>query len=241
MVEKKLVVITGASSGFGEAIAKKLSTEGYPLLLLARRIERMKALKLPNTLCRKVDVTNLETFRSAIKEAETQYGKVDCLINNAGIMLLGRVVKQTPEDWNRMFDVNVKGLLNGIHLVLSDMLERNEGTIINISSVAGRKNFGAHTVYCGSKFAVHAISEGLRQETAGSNVRVSVIAPGASDTELIDSNKTTTAENFRKSLSTMGERQLLAEDIANAVSFIYNQAQEICIRELAIATTRQEG
>ena len=144
---KKLVVITGASSGIGKAIAEKMSEMGHPLLLLARRVEQMEALNLPNTICKKVDVTNLESIKETIAEAEAVYGKTDCMINNAGVMLLGETATQNPEEWQAMFDVNVKGLLNGMNAVLQDMKKRQEGTIINISSVAGRKIFDNHAVY----------------------------------------------------------------------------------------------
>ena len=121
---KKLVVITGASSGIGEAIARKLSEAGHPLLLLARRIDRLEALNLPNTLCEAVDVTDVTSFETALNKAETAYGPTDLLVNNAGVMLLGQADVQDPAEWKTMFDVNVLGLLNGIHLVLKSMKER---------------------------------------------------------------------------------------------------------------------
>lgn len=155
---KKLVVITGASSGIGEAIARRLSAEGHPLLLLARRVERLEALNLPNTLCARVDVTEQASFEAAIANAEAEFGPADALINNAGVMLLGQIDTQDASEWKRMFDVNVLGLLNGMQAVLAPMKARNTGTIINISSIAGKKTFPDHAAYCGTKFAVHAIS-----------------------------------------------------------------------------------
>lgn len=179
--KKPLIVITGASSGFGAETAKMLSAEGHPLLLLARRVENMEALNLPNTICEKVDVCDAESIKKAIKKAEAEYGPVDCLINNAGVMLLGGLDTQDPKEWKQMFDVNVIGLLNGIDAVISDMKSRNTGTIINISSIAGKKSFPSHAAYCGTKFAVHGISETLRSEVAMNNVRVITIAPGAAE------------------------------------------------------------
>lgn len=176
---KKLVVITGASSGIGEAIARRFSEEGHPLLLVARRVERLEALNLPNTLCEKVDVTDQASLITAIEKAEAQFGPADVLVNNAGVMLLGQIDTQDAAEWKRMFDVNVLGLLNGMHSVLASMKARNSGTIINISSIAGKKTFPDHAAYCGTKFAVHAISENVREEVAASNVRVTTIAPGA--------------------------------------------------------------
>ncbi len=176
---KSLVVITGASSGIGEAIARRFSEAGHPLLLVARRVERLEALNLPNTLCEKVDVTEAATLVAAIAKAEALYGPADLLVNNAGVMLLGQIDTQEANEWKRMFDVNVLGLLNGMHAVLADMKDRNYGTIVNISSIAGKKTFPNHAAYCGTKFAVHAISENVREEVAASNVRVTTIAPGA--------------------------------------------------------------
>lgn len=182
---KKLIVITGASSGIGEAIARHFSEQGHALLLLARRVERLEALNLPNTLCEKVDVTDKASFEAAIEKAEALYGPVDALVNNAGVMLLGQIDTQDASEWKRMFDVNVLGLLNGMQSVLAPMKARNSGTIINISSIAGKKTFPDHAAYCGTKFAVHAISENVREEVASSNVRVTTIAPGAVETELL--------------------------------------------------------
>ncbi|MEF1183463.1 SDR family oxidoreductase, partial [Vibrio sinaloensis] len=118
---KKLIVITGASSGIGEAIARRLSEAGHPLLLLARRVERLVELNLPNTLCEKVDVTDKTTFEAAIAKAEQQFGPVDGLVNNAGVMLLGQIDSQEANEWKQMFDVNVIGLLNGMQAVLAPM------------------------------------------------------------------------------------------------------------------------
>lgn len=235
----KLVVITGASSGIGEATAKKLSAEGYSLLLLARRIEKLEALNLPNTLCRKVDVTDVESFKSAIEEAEAQFRPVDGLVNNAGVMLLGNAHEQNPQEWKTMFDVNVMGLLNGIHVVLAKMKARKSGTVINISSIAGRKTFPSHAAYCGTKFAVHAITENIREEVADDSVRMITIAPGAVETELLSH---TTSDEIKAGYEDWKEGMggvIAPEDIANAISYAYNQPQNVCVREIVIAATRQ--
>ncbi|PYG97482.1 oxidoreductase, partial [Arthrobacter stackebrandtii] len=182
---KPLVVITGASSGIGLATAKLLSSRGHALLLLSRRLAPMQQLQLPNSLALAVDVTDRAAVLAAVAEAETRFGPVDAIINNAGVMLLGNIATQDPEQWDRMLDVNVRGLLNGIHAVASGMVERRQGTIINVSSVAGRKAFPNHVAYVGTKFAVTGLSENLREELAPSNVRVITIEPGAVDTELL--------------------------------------------------------
>ncbi|EGR3264269.1 SDR family NAD(P)-dependent oxidoreductase [Vibrio parahaemolyticus] len=237
---KKLVVITGASSGIGEAIARRFSEEGHPLLLVARRVERLEALNLPNTLCEKVDVTDQASLITAIEKAEAQFGPADVLVNNAGVMLLGQIDTQDAAEWKRMFDVNVLGLLNGMHSVLASMKARNSGTIINISSIAGKKTFPDHAAYCGTKFAVHAISENVREEVAASNVRVTTIAPGAVETELLSH---TTSQDIKDGYDAwkvgMGG-VLAADDVARAVMFAYQQPQNVCIREIALAPTKQQ-
>ncbi|EJU9973272.1 SDR family oxidoreductase [Vibrio alginolyticus] len=237
---KKLIVITGASSGIGEAIARHFSQQGHALLLLARRVERLEALNLPNTLCEKVDVTDKASFEAAIEKAEALYGPVDALVNNAGVMLLGQIDTQEASEWKRMFDVNVIGLLNGMQSVLAPMKARNSGTIINISSIAGKKTFPDHAAYCGTKFAVHAISENVREEVASSNVRVTTIAPGAVETELLSH---TTSQDIKDGYDAwkmdMGG-VLAADDIARAVLFAYQQPQGVCVREIALAPTKQQ-
>ncbi|HAS6501801.1 TPA: SDR family oxidoreductase [Vibrio parahaemolyticus] len=237
---KKLVVITGASSGIGEAIARRFSEEGHPLLLVARRVERLEALNLPNTLCEKVDVTDQASLITAIEKAEAQFGPADVLVNNAGVMLLGQIDTQDAAEWKRMFDVNVLGLLNGMHSVLASMKARNSGTIINISSIAGKKTFPDHAAYCGTKFAVHAISENVREQVAASNVRVTTIAPGAVETELLSH---TTSQDIKDGYDAwkvdMGG-VLAADDVARAVMFAYQQPQNVCIREIALAPTKQQ-
>lgn len=177
--QKPLVIITGASSGIGLATARLFSAHGHPLLLLARRLEKMQSLNLPDTQACAVDVTNRDALVAAVQDAEKRFGSADALINNAGVMLLGDVTRQDPEQWGRMVDVNIKGVLNGVHAVAAGMAERKRGTIVNVSSVAGRKTFPNHVAYVGTKFAVHGLTENLR-ELCAHNVRVVTIAPGRS-------------------------------------------------------------
>lgn len=236
---KKLVVITGASSGIGMELAKRFAARGYPLLLLARRLAPMTALGLPNALCRSVDVTDAAAVDEAIREAECFYGNTDLLINCAGIMLLGRADRQGFEEWSRMIDVDVKGILTGTHAVLGNMKKSNSGTIINISSIAGRKTFDNHAVYCGAKFAVHAISESIRKEVAASLVRVIVIAPGVVETDLLshttDEKIKASYQEWKKTISA----GLDAARIADCVEFAYLMPQDVCVREIVIAKTQQ--
>jgi len=237
---KELIVITGASSGIGEATAKIMSAKGHPLLLLARRVEKLRALNLPNTICAKVDVTNFDNIKATIQHAEEKYGKTGCLVNNAGAMLLGSIDTQNIREWQRMYDLNVMAVLNGMQAVLGDMKKRRTGTIINISSIAGKKTFPAHAAYCGTKFAIHGISENVREEVAPFDVRVITIAPGAVETELLshttDEEIIAGYEDWKKSMDGV----IVPEDIARSIDFVYSQPQNVNIRELVITATRQE-
>ncbi|WP_374351719.1 SDR family oxidoreductase [Chitinimonas sp.] len=239
-MSKPLVIITGASSGIGEATARRFAAAGHPLLLVARRAERLNALPLENTLRAQVDVTDRAALVAAIRHAEATYGPADLLVNNAGLMLLGEVSSQAPEEWQRMLDVNVMGILNGIHAVLPGMRARHGGTIVNVSSIAGRKTFPNHAAYCGSKFAVHALSENLREEVAMDDVRVITIAPGAVETELLSH---TTSEQIRAGYEAWKEDMggvIRPEQVADAIYFAYDQPQHLCIREIVLAATRQQ-
>lgn len=236
---KELVVITGASSGIGSALARRFAGMGHPLLLLSRRLEPMQALDLPDSLCRSVDVTDAQAVARALAEGVEAYGPVGCLINCAGIMLLGNSTRQPLEEWVRMMDVNVRGVLNTTAVVLPQMVARRSGTIINISSIAGRKTFDAHAVYCGSKFAVHAISESMRKEVSGSNVRVLVIAPGVVETPLLyqtsDADIVSSYEDWKRTIG----GGLDARQIADCVAFAYGMPQDVSVREIVIAKTAQ--
>ncbi|VVE90528.1 SDR family oxidoreductase [Pandoraea bronchicola] len=239
---KPLVVITGASSGIGLATARRLSQRGHALLLLARRLEPMLALELPNALALPVDVTDRDALTDAVKDAEQRFGPVDAMVNNAGLMLLGEIARQDPTEWDRMLDVNVRGLLNGVLAVAKGMVERKHGTIINVSSIAGRKSFPGHVAYVGTKFAVTGLSENLREELSQHDVRVITIEPGAVETELLGH---TTDESikagYRDWKAQMGGKVLSAEDVANAIDFAYSRPHGVCIREIVMAATRQQA
>lgn len=238
-MKKELIIITGASSGIGMEAARQFSAIGHPLLLLARRTEPMQALNLPETICMPVDVTDRKAMKDAVRTAESKYGSAGAIINNAGVMLLGKMTSQDPKEWDTMLDVNVKGLLNGIHAVAEGMVKRKEGTIINISSIAGIKTFPNHVAYVGTKFAVSGLSENLREELAPHNVRVITIEPGAVDTPLATH---TTDETIKKDYNIWKEEMggvLSVQDVANAIVYAYSQPQNVCIREIVIAATKQ--
>jgi NADP-dependent 3-hydroxy acid dehydrogenase YdfG len=236
---KSLVVITGASSGIGAAAARTFSQAGHPLLLIARRLDRMENLKLPNSLAKPVDVLDLAEFDKAVAEAEALYGPTDLLINNAGYMNLEHSAQQSPDEWKKQFEINCVGLLNCTSVIFPEMIKRKTGTIINVGSTAGRNIYDNHTAYNGTKHAVHAMSEGLRREGSPHNVRVIVVAPGMVDSELTSgtSNQQILAdrESYRQSI----DGALSSDDIARAMLFAYQQPQNLCIWELALSPTKQ--
>jgi len=175
-----LIVITGCSSGIGAATARAFSAQGHSLLLLARRVAPMEALQLPRCLVRGCDVAE------AVAAAEAEFGlPVACAVANAGLMQLGNLITQDEREWDAMFSVNCKGVRNLLQAVLPGMRERRRGTVIAISSIAGHKSFPNHAAYCGTKFAVGAIMETVRKESAPFGVRACVISPGVVSTELL--------------------------------------------------------
>jgi NADP-dependent 3-hydroxy acid dehydrogenase YdfG len=236
---KPLVVITGASSGIGAATAKTFSEAGHPMLLVSRRLERMENLKLPNSLARSVDVLDVKSFAEAVSEAETLYGPVDLLVNNAGYMNLEHTAQQSPQEWQKQFEVNCIGLLNCTSVIFPEMIKRKTGTIINIGSTAGRNIYENHTAYNGTKYAVKAMSESLRREASPHNVRVIMVSPGLVDSELTNGTSNTqileAREIYRESIG----GALQGDDIARGILFAYQQPQNLCVWELVMAPTKQ--
>lgn len=239
-MQKPLVVVTGASSGIGAETAKLFSAAGHPLLLVARRAARMKALDLPDTTVARIDVCDGKALAAAVRRAEKLHGPVDCLVNNAGVMLNSAAWKGDPRDWRKMFEVNVLGLLNGIQAVLRDMVERGGGSVINIGSIAGVKTFTNHAAYCGTKFAVHAITETIREEVSGRNVRLMTVAPGMVQTDLIHGTKDQAARDGWLAYAKQIGGALKPEIIAQTILWAYQMPQEVCVREVVVCPTRQE-
>lgn len=239
---RKLVVITGASSGFGMAMAKVFSAEGYPLLLLARRLEKMEALKLPNCLCKQVDVTDYKAFEEAVRSAEEIYGPTDLLVNNAGVMLLGNIESQDPLEWKQMLDVNVMGVLNGMKIVMTAMKERRTGTIVNLSSIAGVQAFGDHAAYCASKYGVTGLTAVARGEMAAHNVRVLSVNPGAVTTELLGhTTRPEIIKGYEAWKSSVGAVNITAGDVATTIKFAYQMPQAVSLRQIIITDTMQDA
>ncbi|MGR7814551.1 SDR family oxidoreductase [Lacinutrix undariae] len=242
METKKLIVITGASSGFGLEMAKAFSKDGYPLLLLARRVEKMEALHLPNTLCRKLDVTNKENFEKVIAEAEAIYGETDLLVNNAGVMLLGDITTQDPAEWKKMLDVNILGVMNGMSAVIQKMKTRKSGTIINLSSMAGIQAFENHAAYAASKFGVRGLTQTARLELSPYNVRVISIEPGAVKTELLGhTTDKSIIDDYNDWNQNLGAINITAADVANTIKFAYQLPQAVLLREIIISDTMQDA
>jgi NADP-dependent 3-hydroxy acid dehydrogenase YdfG len=243
-LDGKVAVVTGASSGIGEATAEALAAEGATVVVAARREERLADLTKRieegggKVLAATCDVTDEAQAHGLIRRAEDEFGRVDILVNNAGVMLLSTVGKGLSEEWRRMFDVNVLGLLYATDAAIETMKKQGGGHLVNVSSVAGRKvTRDSSGVYAGSKFAVGAISEGLRQELLADNIRVTIVEPGAVATELTDH---ITDEDARESLGGLLNLEILqSEDIANAIVYAVTQPERVSVNEILIRPTQQ--
>ena len=243
-IEGKVVVITGASSGLGEATARLLSAEGASVVLGARRVERIRSLADELTgsggkaLAVATDVTDYDQVKRLVDAAKHTFKRVDVMLNNAGLMPHSPLERLKVEDWERMIDVNIKGVLYGIAAALPYMKEQKAGHIINVSSVAGHKVRPTGVVYAATKHAVRVISEGLRMEVKPYNIRSTVISPGALDTELVDR---ITEPDIRESVRKMTDEMALpAETFARMVAFAMSQPEEVDVNEILFRPTRQE-
>jgi NADP-dependent 3-hydroxy acid dehydrogenase YdfG len=243
-LEGKVAVVTGASSGIGEATAEALAAEGAAVVVAARREDRLTDLVERSrgdggrVLAAVCDVTDESQAHGLLRKAEEEFGGVDILVNNAGVMLLSSVSKGLSDEWRQMFDVNVMGLLYATDAAIEVMKRQGGGHLVNISSLAGRKvTRESSGVYAGSKHAVGAISEGLRQELLEDNIRVTVVEPGAVETELTDH---ITDEDARESVSGLFKlERLQAEDIANAIVYAVTQPDRVSVNEILIRPTQQ--
>ena len=244
-LQNRVILITGASSGIGKATAHKLAKDGAKVVLMARSEDELKALKQKiesnggDALVAKGDVTSKSDFKNAVDMAVKHYGKVDGLINNAGLMPLSFVNKLKTDEWEQMVDVNIKGVLNGVAAVLPQLMEHKNGDIVNISSMAAHRYFPGGAVYCATKSAVKMFSEGLRQELAPEyGINVTSIEPGAVDTQLTD---TITDEDIQEKMKEMQKMTTLeSEDIANAIHYALIQPERVNINDMYIVPSEQQ-
>jgi NADP-dependent 3-hydroxy acid dehydrogenase YdfG len=246
-----VALVTGASSGIGEATALALAADGAAIALAARRAERLeqlagkirgsggKALVLP------ADVTDEAQARATVERTVTELGRLDILINNAGVMLLGPVVNAPVEEWQRMVNINLLGLLYCSHAALPHLLRAAEDSprkvadLVNVSSVAGRVARNGSGVYNATKHAVGAFSEALRQEVTRRHVRVSLVEPGAVATELAGHNRPEIQERMNQRFAEI--ERLESEDIADAIAYIVTRRRRIAVNEMLVRPTEQEG
>lgn len=241
-IRDKVVVITGASSGLGEAAARRLAGEGAKLVLGARRLDRLEEiaadLSLDKAAVVKTDVTDSRQVANLVDQAVKLHGRIDVLINNAGLMPHSLLELGRIDDWDRMIDVNLKGVLYGIAAALPHMKARKSGHIINVASVAGHKVRSGSAVYSATKHAVRVLSEGLRQEVKPYNIRTTIISPGAVATELPDS--VTDPEQSERVRAFYEEVAVPAESFAAVVAFAMSQPDDVDINEILYRPTAQE-
>ncbi len=241
-IDGKVIVITGASSGIGSATAQRLSAEGAHVVVGARRADRLEALAAEieasggSCAWRQTDVTNRDSVEALVQLARDSFGPVDVLVNNAGLMPQAPLDQLLVDEWERMLDVNVKGVLYGIAAVLPEMRERGSGHIVNLGSVAGHKVFPGAAVYCGTKFAVRAITEGLRQE-AGPDIRVTLVSPGVIATEI---TQTISHPETRKLIDERYSIALPPTTVADAIAYAIAQPAEVDVNDIILRPTAQE-
>ena len=243
-IQGKIIVITGASSGLGEAAARHLSAKGATIVLGARRAQRINALAEElsaggaKALAITTDVTHSDQVKRLVDTAVEKYGRIDVMINNAGLMPLSPLERLKIEDWDRAIDVNIKGVLYGIAAALPHMKLRKSGHIVNVSSVAGHKVRPGSSVYAATKTAVRVLSEGLRQEVKPYNIRTTIISPGAVSSELPDS---ITEPDVNSDIHKFYEAVAIpADSFARAVAYAIGQPDEVDINEILYRPTRQE-
>jgi NADP-dependent 3-hydroxy acid dehydrogenase YdfG len=241
-IQNKVVIITGASSGLGEATARRLAKNGAKLMLAARREDRLKELvadiQKDGGIAKYhvTDVSDRNSVEALAKATYQAYERVDVLVNNAGLMPLSPLDEIKVDEWEKMVDVNIKGVLYGVAAVLPIMRQQKSGHIINLSSVAGHKVFSGGTVYCATKFAVKAISEGIRLESHG-QIRSTNISPGAVDTELTN---TISHDETAKGINQLYSVAIEADAIARAITYAIEQPQDVDVNEMIIRPTKQE-
>jgi len=242
-LQDRVGLVTGASSGIGRAIAAALAVEGATVVAASRRQDRLADLvrevgdRGGRIVAHDLDVTDERSCRAAVQRTADEFGGLDILVNNAGLMLLGQIDGADPEDWRRMIDTNLLGLMYMTHAALPHLVPRR-GTIVQMSSIAGRFARAGNGAYAATKFGVNAFSESLRQEVAGQGVRIVVVEPGVVDTEL-RTHITQQAALERIEATAASMRQLQPQDIATAVLYAVIQPDHVSVNELFIRPTDQ--
>ncbi|AVJ26658.1 SDR family oxidoreductase [Achromobacter spanius] len=236
--QSKVVLITGASSGIGEATARQLAAQGHRVYVGARRTDRLETqvqeIRANGGIAafRALDVTSAEDMRDFVQGAEAAYGQVDVIVNNAGVMPLSPLNSLKVDEWDRMIDVNIRGVLHGIAAVLPGMERQGHGQVINVSSIGGLAVSPTAAVYCATKFAVRAISDGLRQET--DKIRVTVVCPGVVESELAD---TITDDTARVAMQSFRRVALHPDAIARAIAYAIEQPDDVDVSEVVVRPT----
>lgn len=242
-INGKVVVITGASSGIGEATARLLTSRGALVVMGARRLERLEALASDiraeggSVAYQELDVTVLDQMQSIIRLAQSSFGRVDVVLNNAGVMPLSPLNALKIEEWNRMIDVNIRGVLHGIAAGLPLMQEQGFGHFINVASIGAYAVSPTAAVYCATKYAVRAITEGLRQEV-GRDIRVTLVSPGVTESELAES---ITDDKARQLMKEYRRDAIPASAIARAIAYAIEQPAEVDVNELVVRPTAQSA
>lgn len=245
MIKGKVAIVTGASSGIGYATAVALSKAGAKVAAGARRTDRLRLLETElsgsggEVMTKSLDVTSRQDCQSFVDSVFQKWGSIDILVNNAGLMPLSFFKSLKVDEWDRMIDVNIKGVLYCTAAAIPHMIEKKSGHIVNLSSIAGRVVFPAGSVYCATKHAVTALSEGLRQELSQrANIRVTCIEPGVVATELTDHITEKSLENFVAASKKM--EALQSEDIANAILYAVESPAHVNVNEILVRPTTQE-
>jgi NADP-dependent 3-hydroxy acid dehydrogenase YdfG len=251
VLDSTVALVTGASSGIGEATAKRLAAEGAAVAVAARRVDRLEQLVAEieaeggRALAIEADVTDRAQAEALVERTVSELGRLDTVVNNAGVMLLGPALEAPIEEWERMVDLNLKGLLYVAKAALPHLLKfaddgpRQVADLVNISSVAGRRPRSGSAVYNATKFGVGAFAEALRQEVTERHVRVSLVEPGAVITELSSHNRPEVLEEIKGRFGDL--ERLEADDIADAVSYIVTRPRHVAINELLVRPTEQQN
>lgn len=240
-LSNKVIVIMGASSGMGAAISRHLAKDGAKLVIAARRLERLQIIQSEfsndQVLIQKADVTNYKDVKATVELAIKRFGHIDVIDNNAGIMPGSPLAAGKLDEWQAMIDTNITGVLNGIAAALPYMVEQGSGHIISTDSVGGHVVFPNYAVYSGTKYAVRAIMDGLRQEQAANNIKTTIISPGTTETELIKYDNAEEAAKGHEMATQMGALQ--ADQIAGAVEFAIGTKSNMSVSEMIIRPTKQ--